>query len=115
VLKADSVPVPFFGALGKLVPTLGLPISRELLLGSAQRGRYQVYERGLSLGGIPERPQQATRCKLGLPGAPSGCRALVAFDIRGFTKWSVSGVTAQQIKTWYQGSNSFSGPFSGKW
>src|SRR5262249_7495624 len=46
VLRATGDCVPFFGALGALVPALGLPLSRELLLGSAPRGRYQIYEHG---------------------------------------------------------------------
>jgi len=39
VLKGDGVAIPFSGALGKLVPMLGLPTSPERLLGSTRQGR----------------------------------------------------------------------------
>ena len=94
VLRSDGRAIPFFGALGKLVPVLGLPASPERLLGSTRQGRYQVYDRGLAiweaLEGIGD---------IGFPIAKWGsladraraCNALIAFfDLRGFTKWSGS-------------------------
>jgi class 3 adenylate cyclase len=120
VLTENGDPVPFFGALGKLVPTLGLPISRELLLGSAQRGRYQIYERGPA---VWEEFQHGGN--LGYPVASWSspeerarkCRALVAFfDLRGFTTWSGSRATAQQIQDVVLNFESaFQDAFSGKW
>lgn len=92
VLRTNGLVIPFFGALGKLVPRLGLPISPERLLGSARQGRYQSYDRGLgiweALDGIGD---------IGFPiatwespdGRARSCNALTAFfDLRGFTKWS---------------------------
>lgn len=90
LLKADGNSVPFFGALGSLVPQLGLPLTREFLLGSARRGRYQFYESGLAIW-----EQFQNQNNLGYPVASwkslderaRKCRALVAFfDLRGFTK-----------------------------
>jgi hypothetical protein len=49
VLRDDGGDAPFYGALGKMVPALGLPRSREMLLGSTELGRYQTYERGLAI------------------------------------------------------------------
>lgn len=120
VLKCDGAPIPFFGALGKLVPLLGLPISRELLLGSAQVGRYQVYQRWLAVWETfgPDRD-------LGYPVAnwefaaqrAKKCQALVAFfDLRGFTKWSGSGVDAEQIQAVVETlERSFQDAFSREW
>jgi class 3 adenylate cyclase len=120
VLRANGEPVPFFGALGKLVPALGLPVSRELLLGSARRGRYQIYERGLA---VWEEFQHGGN--LGYPVATWSspeerarkCRAIVAFfDLRGFTTWSASRATAQQIQGVVLAFESaFQDAFSGKW
>jgi class 3 adenylate cyclase len=120
VLRAKGDPVPFFGALGKLVSTLGLPLSRELLLGSAQRGRYQIYEHGLA---VWEEFQHGRN--LGYPVATwdspekraRKCNALVAFfDLRGFTSWSASHATAQQIQEVVLAFESaFQDAFSGKW
>lgn len=120
VLRAKGDPVPFFGALGKLVPKLGLPLSRELLLGSAQRGRYQIYERGLAVWeAFPHGDN------LGYPVATWNspeerarkCRALVAFfDLRGFTAWSASRATAREIQEAVRSfETAFQDAFSGKW
>lgn len=119
VLKANGDPVPFFGALGKLVRVLGLPISRELLLGSALRGRYQIYEHGLA---VWEAFQHGG--DLGYPVAAWNsaeerarkCRALVAFfDLRGFTTWSGSA-TAPEVQEVVHGFEvAFQDAFSGKW
>ena len=94
LLKSDGAWFPFFGALGKAVPLLGLPASREYFLASTKLGRYQVYERGLAVW--------ETFRKGGEIGYPvvtwesvgqraRTCRALIAFfDLRNFTKWSDS-------------------------
>lgn len=121
LLKADDdTPVPFFGALGSLVPGFGLPLTREFLLGSARRGRYQFYERGLA---IWEQFQNSNN--LGYPVASwkspeervKKCRALVAFfDLRGFTKWSSSGATPKQIQeAVWKFEVAFQEAFSSKW
>jgi class 3 adenylate cyclase len=119
LLRANGDPVPFFGALGKLVPVLGLPISPEWLLGSALRGRYQIYERGLAVWEAFEGVGD-----LGHPVAmwnspkeqARKCRALVAFfDLRGFTPWSTSA-TALEIQEVMRGLEAaFQRAFSGKW
>lgn len=120
VLRATGDSVPFFGALGKLVPTLGLPISRELLLGSASRGRYQIYEHGLA---VWEAFQHGGN--LGYPVAawPSPnerarkCSALVAFfDLRGFTPWSASRAAASEIQEAVRiFEDAFQAAFRAKW
>lgn len=94
VLRANGPVVPFFGALGKLVPMLGLPVSAERLLGSTRQGRYQVYEGGLgiweALEGIGDIGFPISKWE-SLASRVRPCNALIAFfDLRGFTKWSVS-------------------------
>lgn len=103
VIKADGTLIRFSGALGKLVPKFGLPVSPERRLGSARQGQYQVYEGGL---GIWEALKEIG--DIGFPiarwNAPGerarSCCALVAFfDLRGFTQWSTSaGVDAGVIQ-----------------
>ena len=96
LLIMDDRCIPFSGALGKLVPKIGLgfPTSREYFLGSACRGRYQNYQYGLAVWEKFEYGED-----IGYPVAQwdsmdqraRTCQALVAFfDLRGFTKWSSS-------------------------
>jgi class 3 adenylate cyclase len=101
LLKPDGRAFPFYGALGKLVPVLGLPTSREYFLGSASNGRYQYYANGLAVWEAFEEGGD-----LGYPVAKwdsieqraKSCRALIAFfDLRNFTTWSASQ-GAQQIQ-----------------
>jgi len=94
VLRPDGSTTIFLGALGKLVPILGLPLSGERILGSARQGRYQLFESGLGVWESLEKigdigfpvakwDSSATRAKRS--------RAVIAvFDLRGFTKWSES-------------------------
>ena len=93
LLKSDGTAYPFFGALGKLVPHLGWPASREYFLASTSFGRYQIYEKGMAIWegfsgwdfGYPVRRWESTEERA------RSCSALVAFfDLRGFTKWSDS-------------------------
>ncbi len=93
LLISDGTSIPFFGALGKMVPALKwLPAFREYFLGSASHGRYQVYEQGLAVWEAFEGGDN-----VGYPVAKwesideraRGCSALIAFfDLRGFTNWS---------------------------
>ena len=94
LLRPDGSTIPFFGALGRLVCDLGLPVSREYFLGSTRQGRYQSYDRGLAIWEEFEGGHN-----LGYPIArwhsiarrARSCQALIAFfDLRGFTGWSGS-------------------------
>jgi len=101
LLKKDGRAIPFYGALGKLIPILGLPASREYFLGSASNGRYQYYDSGLAVWEKLDDDKD-----LGYPVATwnsinrraKSCRALIAFfDLRNFTNWSESQ-DAQRIQ-----------------
>ena len=101
VLKSDGRAIPFYGALGKLVPILGFPTSREYFLGSASNGRYQYYDNGLAvweaLEGGGDLGYPVARWQSISQRTKSG-RALIAFfDLRNFTDWSQSQ-DAQQIQ-----------------
>lgn len=80
---------PFWGALGKLVPYLGIPLAPERFLGSSSHGRYQLYRDGIAVWEgqpnvgfpIPTLPHEVQ--------AGRQCQGIVAFfDLRGFTSWS---------------------------
>jgi class 3 adenylate cyclase len=105
-LRAGHPPVLFSGALGGLVPLLGLPTSDEKHLGSARLGRYQEYDHGVGTWDSldpKENDQRFQVINTGHPtlvnGSPERVRitnALVAFlDLRGFTKWSASAPPAR--------------------
>ena len=96
LLKSDGTPIPFFGALGKLVRQqgLGLPASREYFLASTFHGRYQSYNEGLAIWEAPEGGgdvgYKVARWE-SIDKRAKSCLALIAFfDLRGFTKWSDS-------------------------
>lgn len=92
VFKSDGREILFLGALGKLVPKLGLPASPERRLGSARQGRYQLYEGGIGVWealdkigdiGFPIAKWDS------LAGRAMFCNAMIAFfDLRGFTNWA---------------------------
>ncbi len=101
LLKRDGRNIPFYGALGKLVPVLGLPTSREYLLGSASNGRYQYYENGLAvweaLEGVTDIGYPVARWE-SINQRAKSCQALIAFfDLRNCTNWSQSQ-DAQRIQ-----------------
>ena len=91
VVSSDAEPVPFWGALGKVVPTLGLPRSRELFLCSTTQGRYQLYDNGIAIweaGPDIGYPIPSDRDEL---SQGKRTHAFVAFvDLRGFTSWSAA-------------------------
>jgi class 3 adenylate cyclase len=121
LLRSDGTCIPFCGALGKMVPTLGDPIAREYFLGSADLGRYQVYERGLAVWeGFRD------NSNLGYPVArwdsheerARTCHALIAFfDLRGFTNWSAEeGRKAAEVQdTIERFERAFQDAFSRGW
>lgn len=120
LLKSDGTNLPFFGALGKMIPLLGwLPASREYFLASALHGRYQVYQQGLAVWeyfkdigdtGYPvaQWPSIDNRAR--------SCVALVAFfDLRGFTTWSSKQDPKLVQDTIEHFENSFQNAFSRPW
>jgi class 3 adenylate cyclase len=100
-IEHDKGPIVFGGALGKLVPFLGLPTTSERHLGSTWFGRYQAFERGMGIWEVSNK-QQTDEPDLppldvaypifmgdGSPKPGENLQALVAFfDLRGFTNWS---------------------------
>lgn len=122
IFRQGQPGVPFFGALGKLVLTpeiLGFPVLPERLLGSAIRGRYQTFERGLAVW-----EEFSNGNEIGFPVAgwknlqerARKCRALVAFfDLRGFTGWS-GRAPADEIQGVIEVlENHFQNAFSASW
>jgi class 3 adenylate cyclase len=120
LLQSDGTTLPFFGALGQLVPRRGwLPASREYFLASASHGRYQAYDRGLAIWEAP-----AGGGDIGYPVAKwesidqraRSCHALIAFfDLRGFTTWSASQ-DAKRIQDVIEiVEQSFQDAFSRRW
>ncbi len=119
LLKSDGTTFPFFGALGKLVPLLGLPASREYFLASTFQGRYQAYDTGLAiweaLEGSGDIGYPVARWK-SIDKRAKSCLALIAFfDLRGFTNWSASQ-DAKRIQDVIEGvEQSFQNAFSRQW
>lgn len=119
LLKSDGTTFPFFGALGKLVPLLGSPASREHFLASTFHGRYQAYDRGLAIweafkgGGDVGYPVAQWES---IDKRAKSCLALIAFfDLRGFTNWSDSQ-DAKRIQDVIEGvEQSFQNAFSRRW
>lgn len=79
----------FHGALGKLTPVLGLPLSSERILGSAGHGRYQEFERGIGVWEQVDHGDFAVPIHSWTHDFGQQCPAIVAFfDFRGFTPWT---------------------------
>jgi len=120
LLKADGTMIPFFGALGKFVPLLGWPVSREYFLASTPHGRYQTYDQGLaiweSFEGGADLGYPVARWKA-IDQRARSCHALIAFfDLRGFTNWSRSQVDPKPIQEMIEGfERSFQDAFSRPW
>jgi class 3 adenylate cyclase len=119
LLKSDGTTFPFFGALGKLVPLLGWPASREYFLASASHGRYQYYDGGLAIWEAFEGAGD-----IGYPVAKwesidqraKSCQALIAvFDLRRFTKWSESQDAKRIQDVIEMVEQSFQDSFSRRW
>jgi class 3 adenylate cyclase len=118
IVSPDAEPTPFWGALGKVVPIIGLPRSRELFLCSTIQGRYQLYEQGIAIWEagpdvgypIPSAPEDLVEGKR--------TQAIVAFvDIRGFTAWSAAeGRTEAEVQQAVRTlESSFQEAFSKAW
>jgi class 3 adenylate cyclase len=120
LLKLDGTCIPFFGALGKMVPGLNwLPASREYFLGSSFHGRYQLYDRGLatweSIEGGGDVGHPVARWE-SLDKRARQCRAIIAFlDLRGFTNWSQSQDPKQVQDTIENFERCFQNAFSKPW
>jgi class 3 adenylate cyclase len=118
-LRQDGSAFHYLGALGKLVPKLGLPCSGELHLGSCRQGRYQLCDRGL---GAWEDLKDVG--DLGYPVATwrsvddraRSCQALVAFfDLRGFTSWSARASAREVQDVIERFETAFQGAFNEPW
>ncbi len=89
VISPRDDPYHFCGALGKAIPSLGLPRTPERFLGSTVVGRYGVFENGIAVWeGEPDIgflvPRDLNEVQQGRQ-----CQAIMAFfDLRGFTSWS---------------------------
>jgi class 3 adenylate cyclase len=107
---------PFWGALGKLVPHLGLPQTRQRFLASSPHGCYQLYRDGIAVWeGQPD-------IGFPIPTLPSAvqagrqCQAIVAFfDLRGFTSWSNKRTAAEIQDIVRAMEEEFQAAFSKNW
>lgn len=120
LLKSDGTNLPFFGALGKIIPHFGwLPASREYFLASALQGRYQVYEQGLAVWenfeGIGDAGHPVAQWP-SIDNRARSCFALIAFfDLRGFTTWSSNQDPKDVQDTIEHFEKSFQNAFSRPW
>lgn len=100
IVIANTHEAPFWGALGKLVPTLGPPQTPERFLASSPSGRYQIYADGIAVWeGRPDIGFQIPTLPDEVQSGREAQAVVVFFDLRGFTSWSrTPGRTAAEIQ-----------------